>query len=285
MKAIIECLDNYLAINGLLNINPVEANAILAKAGLLQDSRDRPGKPLRELLRKGSFPHAYQVGGKGSSWAIPHSGYKSMQSITEVPLINKTETPKVTYIVPDSIIVDILQLEKVLMDDNRFLSAGSIDQLVPHSSGFYCIRIIDINKLPTPFNNYLTDRRHDIVYIGIATESLNKRFLNQELRANGHGTFFRSIGALLGFLPLKGSLTSKKNKRNYRFSPSDQKEIIKWINVHLKVNWIEFNGDFKTLEAELIRKHKPLVNLDKNPLALKELSDLRKKCVRIANEF
>lgn len=80
MKTIIEYLDGYLSKTGLSNITPIEANAVLAKAGLLQDSRDRPGKPLRDLLRKGNLPHAYQVGGKGSGWAIPHSGSSLYQA-------------------------------------------------------------------------------------------------------------------------------------------------------------------------------------------------------------
>lgn len=113
---------------------------------------------------------------------------------------------------------------------------------------------------------------------------MNRRFLNQELRANGHGTFFRSIGAVLGHRPPKGSLTTKANKRNYKFSPTDEKKIIKWINDNLHVNWVDFSGDFVTLETELIIKHRPLINLAKNPSALKELSDLRKICVQIANE-
>src|SRR5690606_10717004 len=128
----------------------------------------------------------------------------------------------------------------------NFKSAGSIDNLVPHNSGLYCIRISDINKLPKPFNTFLADRQHNIIYIGIATESLNKRFLNQELRANGHGTFFRSIGAVLGHRPPKGSLTTKSNKRNYKFLPADEQKIIKWINENLLVNWIEFSGDFES---------------------------------------
>lgn len=73
MKAIIECLDNYMTRKGLKSINAIEANAVLSKAGLLADSKERPGKPLRDLLRKGKLPHAYQTGGKGSSWIIPLS--------------------------------------------------------------------------------------------------------------------------------------------------------------------------------------------------------------------
>jgi hypothetical protein len=127
------------------------------------------------------------------------------------------------------------------------------------------------------------DGQHNIIYIGIATESLKKRFLNQELRANGHGTFFRSIGAVLGHRPPKGSLLTKKNKRNYKFSETDEQKIITWMNDNFKVNWVECDGDFEEIETQLIIKHRPLINLAKNPDALQLLSDLRKECVQIAN--
>lgn len=284
VKAIISHLDSYLTRTGQPNIDPVEANGILAKAGLLMDSKDRPGKPLRDLLRKGLLPHAFQSGSKGSSWTIPHSSKRTFKTVTTNSLITKVE--KTTRVIKASQVstADTLQLEKMLMNDKSFKSAGSIDNLVPHNSGLYCIRIADINKLPKPFNTFLADREHDIIYIGIARESLNRRFLNQELRANGHGTFFRSIGAVLGHRPPKGSLVSKVNKRNYKFSSADEQKIIKWINNNLKVNWVDFSGDFETLETELINKHRPLINLAKNPSALRELSDLRKICVQIANE-
>lgn len=175
-------------------------------------------------------------------------------------------------------------LEKDLMNEKNFKSAGNVDNLVPYNPGLYCIRIADINKLPKPFNIFLSDRKHNIIYIGIATESLNKRFLNQELRANGHGTFFRSIGAMLGYRPPKGSLITKANKRNYKFSPTDEQRIINWINDNLQVNWVEFSGDFESLETVLINKYRPIINIAKNPSALRLLSDLRKECLQIANE-
>lgn len=77
ITAIIKHLDDYLTRSGRQNIDPVEANTILEKAGLLRDSKDRPGKPLRELLRKGHLPHAFQSGGKGTSWTIPHSSKRN----------------------------------------------------------------------------------------------------------------------------------------------------------------------------------------------------------------
>lgn len=178
---------------------------------------------------------------------------------------------------------EIALLEKVLMNEKNFKSARIIDNLVPDNPGLYCIRVKDINKLPKPFDSIAKDRNHNIIYIGIASQSLSKRFLNQELRAKGHGTFFRSIGAVLGYKPNEGSLLTKSNKRNYTFLTSDEQEIIEWINANLIINWVEFNGDFESVEAGIIRKHLPLLNLAKNPLALKQLSNLRAECVRIAN--
>lgn len=284
MNEIIKHLDNYLTRTRQPNIDPVEANAILAKAGLLRDSKERPGKPLRDLLRKGKLPHAFQSGGKGSSWTIPHSGKRTSTALTKQSLVTKVEQPvKRVKAAQDSTTSNSL-LEKMLMNEKNFKSAGSIDTIVPHSPGLYCIRISNVNKLPKPFNTILADRQHNIIYIGIASESLYRRFLSQELKAKGHGTFFRSIGALLGHRPPKGSLVNKANKRNYKFSAFDEQKIIKWINENLKVNWIDFSGDFEILETELIIKYRPLINLAKNPSALQELSDLRKLCVQIANE-
>jgi len=181
--------------------------------------------------------------------------------------------------------VNSTSLEKQLMNEKLFRSAATIDGMVCHGPGLYCIRVKDKTKLPSPFNNLLAERDHNIIYIGIATTSLSDRFLNQELRTNGHGTFFRSIGAVLGYKPPKGSLTTKANKRNYKFSHSDQTKIIEWINKNLVVNWVELEKDFESIETALLDKYRPLFNIAKNPSALAQLSQLRAECVRIANSI
>lgn len=73
IQPIIRAIDDYLVKNKKSYIGAVEANILLAKAGLLRNSTSRPGKPLRDLLRKGAIPHAIQQGGKGSEWIIPKS--------------------------------------------------------------------------------------------------------------------------------------------------------------------------------------------------------------------
>lgn len=171
---------------------------------------------------------------------------------------------------------------KVLMNEKNFKQASTIDNLVPDQPGLYCIRIIDRKSVNIPFSNTLKERSHNIMYIGIASQSLRKRFLGQELRAKGHGTFFRSIGAMLGYTPPKGSLADKKNQNNYKFSLNDETSIISWINKNLLVNWVTIEQDLNGIENRLIKEHLPLLNIAGNPGALQELTDLRNECKRIA---
>lgn len=179
---------------------------------------------------------------------------------------------------------NFLLLEKILLNEKNFKTCEKSENLIPNKAGIYCIRIKEPNKLPKIFLDELKTRNHNIVYFGIASQSLSRRFFNQELRAKGHGTFFRSIGAVLNFTPLKGSLKEKANKRNYRFSESDEKKIINWIDENLLINWIEIDENLEQFETDLILRHKPILNIAKNPNSISELSALRAKCVQIANE-
>lgn len=105
----------------------------------------------------------------------------------------------------------------------------------------------------------------------------------QELFAKGHGTFFRSLGALLGHRPEKGSLVEKKNQKNYRFPKRDEQKIAKWIIDNLAVNWIELEEDVRPfIEKCLIEKHLPLLNLSNNPAKIQKIEELREECIRIA---
>ena len=122
MNSITKFIDDYLTLTGQTSIDPVEANALLAKAGILRDSKDRPGKPLRDLLRKGELPYAFQSGGKGSHRTIPHStnrtgttsNYLTVKSQLMKVALTKTEmTTQVSS-------VDTSQLAKELMNEVNF---------------------------------------------------------------------------------------------------------------------------------------------------------------------
>jgi hypothetical protein len=77
IQKIIKAIDNELKRTGEKYITPPEANKILEKMHILNDRDAYSGLPLRNLLRQGRIPHAYQIGGKGSQWRIPHSIYKN----------------------------------------------------------------------------------------------------------------------------------------------------------------------------------------------------------------
>lgn len=50
IKRAIRLLDDYMIRSGKDEINEMEANRELAKAGLIEDEQAHPGKPLREWL-------------------------------------------------------------------------------------------------------------------------------------------------------------------------------------------------------------------------------------------
>lgn len=173
------------------------------------------------------------------------------------------------------------EIENQLIN-GAFKKAGLIEGLVPDKTGFYCIRLAKGSQLPQRYQIHLDSRPHSIIYIGKAEgQTLRKRFLGQELRAKGHGTFFRSIGAVLGYLPEKGSLKTAKNKNNYTFKPADESKIIAWINTHLEVNWVAYEGDF-SIETHWISNYCPLLNDSHNPKRLDELKTDKAICRTIA---
>lgn len=204
---------------------------------------------------------------------------------TLVPLMSDAN-PNKKVIMKDHLITetdDIDKKIKYLMDENNFHLVGHLNGITPDGPGIYCIRIQNIDKMPAPFNEYLKKRGHNILYIGIASISLQKRLFEQELNAIGHGTFFRGLGAILGFLPSSGSLINKTNKQNFRFTSADQHTIIEWIQKSLLINWVLQNEDLKSLETKLISTYRPLVNMNKNPNRIQHISELRAKCRIIAN--
>jgi len=237
--------------------------------------------------KDGSSISAFQIHGRTRNY-----GHLFNRNGSEVSLKSKTghhvpTTASVSILPKQQKLVNADQLPnelalKVLMNEKNFKPAGTIQNLIPDQPGLYGIRIDNANNLPEPFATHLKNRNHNILYIGIATTSLRQR-ISQELWAEGHGTFFRGLGAVLGYRPPKGSLLHRKNKNNYKFSLADQNQIIQWIKTHLMVNWAIFDGDFEITETMLIQQYLPLINAAKNPTKLKELDELRKICRLIAN--
>lgn len=83
ISKVIAIIDTEIEGSGIDYLTPPQANKILADQGVLKDSKHRPGLPLRNLLRDGLLPHAYQVEGR---WRIPHSTKTSEEEIPATPI-------------------------------------------------------------------------------------------------------------------------------------------------------------------------------------------------------
>jgi hypothetical protein len=155
--------------------------------------------------------------------------------------------------------------------------------LVDDKPGLYAIFINDPKSLPQPFSSMLIRHGARLLYVGRARDSLSVRLVDQELRHKRAATFFRGVGAILGFRPQPGSLRDKANQRNYRFSKSHTGQIIDWMEKHLLVRWLPMEvTDLLTVEPTVIHELRPLLNTTHNPDRCDELAELRELCRRIA---
>lgn len=160
--------------------------------------------------------------------------------------------------------------------------AALADGNVPGRPGYYSIWIDDPDHLPRLYANRLRADKTSLIYVGIATESLLKRLVEQDLHHKSPSTFFRGIGPILGYRPPRGSLVGKSNQNNYKFTKDDTALIIRWIESHLSVRVVEESPARGDIEAGVIRTLRPLLNSTHNPAALGELAQLRKECREIA---
>ena len=160
--------------------------------------------------------------------------------------------------------------------------AADASGLVPPRPGYYAIFIDDPYSLPKPFQDLLIKRQTSLIYIGIATISLINRLFEQDLRHQNPSTFFRAIGAILDYRPVPGSLAGMKNQKNYKFSTSDTAEVVRWIDNHVLVSWVEANPALQGIEQALIRQYCPIINTKHNQHAVAQLAALRRECRRIA---
>gem|GEM_PF-614218 len=170
---IVSHLDKYLLQIGKQSIGPVEANATLAKAGLLKDSELRKGKPLRDILRSGKIPHAYQAGGKGSEWTIPSS--KKNQPIVSNYLSENHTTKKTNATINQSLIntsVNTTQLKQLLNKARLKYKPESVKYLLIAEAAPDSI---------DRFFYYENVSQHDYLFLGVAQAlypELKEKFLS-----------------------------------------------------------------------------------------------------------
>ena len=109
--------------------------------------------------------------------------------------------------------VEISELEHTLCTTPMSPVVQARNQ-VPGVPGYYSIFVDVPDSLPEPFATRLNKKNTSLVYVGIATKSLAKRLIEQDLTHKNPSTVFRGLGALLGYRPIRGSLHGKKNQNN-----------------------------------------------------------------------
>lgn len=156
----------------------------------------------------------------------------------------------------------------------RSLPVSVIASKLPSVPGKYAFFVDDLASLPELFRSDALSRPvHRLLYLGKADVSLARRVYEEECQHRRPGTFFRSVGAMLGYRSPTGG-------RNYEFAPADKAAVIAWISKHLRAAWSSDPavGSHRTTEQALIRQFMPLLNLQGNPRKLAELQRLRGLC-------
>jgi hypothetical protein len=169
---------------------------------------------------------------------------------------------------------------------------GAEKQAVPISAargqigkcpGLYAIFVSAPSTLPHPFSSRLIEKRTRLLYVGRAKDSLYARLCEQELQHKSAATFFRGLGAVLGYRPASGSLLGMRNQYNYRFTDEDTAAVIQWIEKHVAVRWMALGvAETVLLESLAIMALQPLFNAKHNPDPSVELATLRRECRRVA---
>jgi hypothetical protein len=204
----------------------------------------------------------------------PNPNYKPAQNIPNNELQKKT-TEKVE--------IGNKNIERELITKGDFKSISDLNQKTLDSTGFYCIRLKNYSKLPYRYQSILDKRKFQFIYIGKAKgQSLRER-LGQELEHTKPGTFFRSIGCVLKYFPMKGHLKGNSNQNNFKFSKTNTTKIIEWLKRNVELSISSYEGNFD-IEKDLIKKYCPLFNYTHNPLKLQELREDKAKCRKIARE-
>ena len=146
--------------------------------------------------------------------------------------------------------------------------------------GYYAIFANQSKHVPSAVRKLTSSS--NLLYVGIATRSLRKRLLDQELRQKSAATFFRSFGALLDYRPDEGSLRTRKNKRNFRFNREQTAVIVARIESCICVSWVEDSSPSECFEKSLICEHAPPFNIKHNPRPVHSLLEARAQCRAIA---
>jgi hypothetical protein len=205
---------------------------------------------------------------------ITGNEYSSQRTLNELKIESPLNTD-VTEIVREG------KIEHSLIAEGNFKPYSDLDAKILDSPGFYCLRLKPNSSLPKKYQYILDKRKLKYIYIGKAEGQRLRDRLAQEIEHKSPGTFFRSIGCVLGYFPMAGHLKGHVNQDNYKFSPSDTTKIVNWLKSNIELSIVQNTVSFD-IEKELIERYCPLLNDTHNPLKLQELKDDKAICRKIA---
>ena len=162
-----------------------------------------------------------------------------------------------------------------LRDFSAAISVPNALRLVDDEPGLYAIFVDDPKSLPDPFASILSARCSSPLRGPCARLAIGQAY-RPGTAPQIAATFFRGIGAILGFRPQFGSLRGKANQKNYRFSKADTCQIVSWMEKHLRVRWLRMDDtDLVQVEPAVIGELRPMLNTKHNPDRCNELAELR----------
>jgi hypothetical protein len=265
----------------LFSVNEAEQIRSLIKQKLVASTTEQ--KTIRAKIRKIGFHFSDFSNKKGYNVQdfddLASSGHITIEGKKANLLTRQTQTKIKTNQIKRQAKHEFLDP----FEKGGFKRTHELDANILNCTGLYCLQLLPNSQLPERYQKKLNERNTKIIYIGKAEDQTLRDRLSQELEHTSPGTFFRSIGAVLKFLPIKGHLKGKSNQTNYKFTPEDTRKIILWLRQNIEICIVELSGTFE-IENDLIRKYTPILNHTGNPNKCQELIEDRAKCRRIAIE-
>lgn len=249
-------LQERLGSLGLSAVGAVDAAQWLDRAGLLRDSPDRAGKPLRDRLRTGKIEGGRQAGNR---WYIDYLGQPRPQA--GVPLAASGPRP------PPLPAESVAALEPVLLalQVPRYSLRDTLPGL-PAKPGLYAIYGDEQAWVELGYGKPPADSP---LYVGKAEDSMVKRDLDTHFGngRTGSSTVRRSFAALLRErLSLAGMPRNPENPgyfANYGLSAIDDSRLTRWMLERLEIAvWTtDASRALRAVEADVLERWNPPINI------------------------
>ena len=137
--------------------------------------------------------------------------------------------------------------------------------IVPDLSGNYIFALRENSKLPDvgiPVT-YTKFRDCDVIYVGLASDSLKDRDIKKHFNGNaGKSTLRKSLGCLFGYNLIPRDSHYNSNGKT-KFNDTDESKLSDWMKTNLLLFYYP-NMEFDSIESSLIKDLNPPLNLDKN---------------------